>query len=179
MSEHNWAHYGDACYCRDCGEPEGSTNPCGVPANDAIRDAELATLRRKLAEAEAELKKCGEAVMTYVETVKRKNREIWAAEADCAAMREALERAKDWIEHDELAHGRSFGTGNQIRAALTRSTGQAILDELVAARKVCEAAQRLVSHCLSGSMKRDAITDCESAIIDYRAARNANTGANQ
>lgn len=31
---------------------------------------------------------------------------------------------------------------------------------------VVKAARKLVSNCLSGSMKRDAITDCERALIE-------------
>lgn len=42
------------------------------------------------------------------------------AEAEARAMREALEQAKLYVERDEEAHGRKFGTGNAIRAALAR-----------------------------------------------------------
>ena len=129
--------------------------------NELLRqqDAGLATLRKKLATAEAELKKCGEAVMTYVETVKRKNRDIWAAEADCAALREALEfygsqkffavmpdDGKTRVvpicnEDGSFAHYLAFvnDDGEIARAALTRPTGQAIMDELSAARELIEA----------------------------------------
>ncbi len=31
---------------------------------------------------------------------------------------------------------------------------------------VVKAARKLVSNCLSGSMRRDAITDCERALIE-------------
>jgi len=38
-------------------------------------------------------------------------------------MAEALERALTYIERDEEAHGRQFGEGNVIRAALARAKG--------------------------------------------------------
>ena len=41
-----------------------------------------------------------------------------AALAREAKLREALERARSYIERDEAAHGRSFGEGNVVRAAL-------------------------------------------------------------
>lgn len=40
------------------------------------------------------------------------------AEEELATMREALEQAKLYVERDEEAHGRKFGTGNAIRRAL-------------------------------------------------------------
>lgn len=42
--------------------------------------------------------------------------------AEYDRMREALEQAKMYVEADELAHGRQFGTGNAIRAALNQET---------------------------------------------------------
>ena len=43
---------------------------------------------------------------------------------DCYAkierLRAALEQAKLYVERDETAHGRQFGTGNAIRAALAQ-----------------------------------------------------------
>lgn len=41
-------------------------------------------------------------------------------QAQVEVMREALEQALRYVERDELAHGREFGTGNAIRAALTQ-----------------------------------------------------------
>ena len=144
--------------------------------NELLRqqDAGLATLRKHLAEAEAELKKCADAVMTYVETVKRKNREIWAAEADCAAMREALDFYAENVgncarfsdETGNVARARlAKDIGEKARAALTtRPTGQAILDELSAARK-------LIKELRTFPMPIPTI----AALDAYDAARKANT----
>ena len=40
--------------------------------------------------------------------------------AEVERMRRALEQAKLYVERDEVAHGRQFGTGNAIRAALAQ-----------------------------------------------------------
>jgi len=44
---------------------------------------------------------------------------------------QALEQALRYVEADELAHGRRFGTGNAIRAALRREpkTGELLIGE--------------------------------------------------
>lgn len=36
----------------------------------------------------------------------------------------ALERALDWIERDEMTHGRTFGVGNECRDAIQLATGK-------------------------------------------------------
>jgi hypothetical protein len=43
---------------------------------------------------------------------------ITTLRAEVERMRGALEQAKLYVERDEVAHGRQFGTGNAIRAAL-------------------------------------------------------------
>lgn len=52
------------------------------------------------------------------------NPDLIGAEKDkeIQVLREALEQALRYVERDETAHGRQFGTGNAIRAAL-RSRG--------------------------------------------------------
>lgn len=37
---------------------------------------------------------------------------------------EALEQACQYIEDDETAHGRKFGTGNAVRAAIAKARGE-------------------------------------------------------
>ena len=36
---------------------------------------------------------------------------------------EALDQARQYIEDDETAHGRKFGTGNAVRAAIAKARG--------------------------------------------------------
>jgi hypothetical protein len=38
---------------------------------------------------------------------------------------EACEQALMWVEDDETTHGRKFGTGNVLRAAIAKATGAA------------------------------------------------------
>ena len=45
---------------------------------------------------------------------------ITTLRAEVERMRRALEQAKLYVERDEVAHGRQFGTGNAIRAALAQ-----------------------------------------------------------
>ena len=42
---------------------------------------------------------------------------------------EALEQACQYIEDDETAHGRKFGTGNAVRAAIAKARGQVLEKE--------------------------------------------------
>lgn len=37
---------------------------------------------------------------------------------------EALDQARQYIEDDETAHGRKFGTGNAVRAAIAKARGE-------------------------------------------------------
>ena len=43
-------------------------------------------------------------------------------EAVANDMLAALLRAEDWIRRDEHAHGRPFGTGNEVRDAIAKAT---------------------------------------------------------
>lgn len=181
------------------------------------RDAELATLRHKLAEAEKELARsrenrllicshCGHGIewdssepkntvsamqaheLTCAENPLRAA--LATAEADCAAMRDAAIGASLTLKHcdGELSAIKHRGTVDEenvaqfsaeariahgkLDAALTRSTGQSILDELSAARAVCEVAQ----WAENGGLWPENYADVLAA---YRAAHKANTGANQ
>lgn len=92
------------------------------------------------------------------------------AEADCAAMREASQGALDQLERpDEL----SQAVTDALRYALTRPTGQSILDELSAARKALKRIWDEDCENLS-----DTVNDLRMiAATAYDAARKANTGA--
>ncbi len=178
--------------------------------------AELATLRAKLAEAEKER---DEALISALDVernhsglqiaqellgaaeprwsaihleIKDIHAKLATANADCAAMREALEfygsqkffavmpdDGKTRVvpicnEDGSFAHYLAFvnDDGEIARAALTRPTGQSILDELSAARKVCEIAQWQEN----GGMWPENYAD---ALDAYRAAHKANTGDKQ
>lgn len=142
--------------CSDFAMPTGQ--PKSSKPMVMVDPTELATLRQKLAEAEA----------------------------DCAAMRESLECCERNDKTPEYAYAgedskRRDGVQCERRwmrwqtpreianAALTgRSTGQALLDELSAARKVCEVAQWQEN----GGMWPENYAD---ALDAYRAARKANT----
>ena len=39
-------------------------------------------------------------------------------------MLNALFRAHQWVNRDEVMHGREFGTGNEIRDAIEAATGE-------------------------------------------------------
>ncbi len=161
---------GDEYSCQECAKRDS---------------AELATLRKQLAEAEAELARMTDLFNEAVSS-------LATAEADCAAMREALEfygsqkffavmpdDGKTRVvpicnEDGSFAHYLAFvnDDGEIARAALTRPTGQSILDELSAARKVCEIAQWQEN----GGMWPENYAD---ALDAYRAAHKANTGDKQ
>jgi hypothetical protein len=46
------------------------------------------------------------------------------AEVAFSVMLKALLRAHEWINRDEMTHGRTFGTGNEIRDAIELATGE-------------------------------------------------------
>lgn len=171
-----------------------------------IDSAELATLRHKLAEAEKELARsrenrllicshCGHGIewdssepkntvsamqaheLTCAENPLRAA--LAAAEADCAAMREALEShaipvINMWRTGKAWSCNPWPKTEDAVAAlnkALTRPTGQSILDELSAARKVCEIAQWQEN----GGMWPE---NYAGVLAEYRVARKTNTGVN-
>jgi len=45
-------------------------------------------------------------------------------EAESDVILKALLRAHEWINRDEMTHGRAFGTGNEIRDAIELATGE-------------------------------------------------------
>ena len=62
-----------------------------------------------------------------------------------------------WKEYVESL--RRWSNGSNVRTCR-------LLKLIDAQDAVVKAARKLVSNCLSGSMKRDAITDCERALIE-------------
>ena len=131
------------------------------------------------------------------ECAKRDSAALATASADCAAMREALEKERKWHEMKWEAHLEAAretneydkdlsnaemvcadihaARMNELSAALTgRPTGQSILDELSAARKLLDRARQLaVQSCAIEGDEWGTL----AANID--AARKANTGAKQ
>lgn len=150
-------------------------------------DAELATLRQKLAEAEKERDGAVANLELQHEVIGLIERDLGiepdnttksiggelnalraalaAAEADCAAMRDLF--LKHLGELDACGEPTSL-IRNEFAALTGRPTGQAIMDELSAARKVCEIAQWQEN----GGMWPENYAD---ALDAYRAARKANT----
>ena len=61
----------------------------------------------------------GDVADALVELVQKERAGRLAAEAKSARLEEALRSALAYVEQDEEAHGRKFGTGNAIRSALT------------------------------------------------------------
>lgn len=62
-----------------------------------------------------------------------------------------------WKEYVESL--RRWSNGSNLRTCM-------LLKLIDAQDAVVKAARKLVSNCLSGSMRRDAITDCERALIE-------------
>ena len=231
-----WGPLRRECFFGNAPESEDKFFQCRIVVKPDVtreqeRDAELATLRQKLAEAEKERdarKQENERLHSQLSDYRgilveagwiptlhtskdwrdhvdqladflRNSRDearvaLATAEADCAALREALEKSKedfleirahastaarDWIE------SAATSANSRVCYALTRPTGQGILDELSAARKVCEIGMGILSTMMLSSGPVGMLltpidyNNLRDALAAYDAARKANTGAGQ
>lgn len=110
MSEHDWVHNGDTCFCRKCGELENG-KPCAVQTDEEKKDAQIAALTERLRIVEAErdearngVKKSAEAYGALMERAEKLRTEL---ERKDAALRrlESASVAVDKAWHYEARQG--------------------------------------------------------------------------
>lgn len=135
------------------------------------RDAELATLRQKLAEAEKERDAANETIATGVLARGKVSAALAASEAACAAMRGALEKIRtnegkvcgEFELCTHVACQSSYNAYAIADAALADPHGTALLERLKLAEAVIAAATRRVND--AGQEAHDA---WEAALSSWR-----------